>query len=1045
MDLLEQFRQAGSDGQSFRGAPFWSWNDDLDPDELRRQIREMKRVGLGGHMMHARIGLLTRYLGEDWMECIRAAVDESAEIGMDAWLYDEDCWPSGTAGGRVPAKGEAYRQKWIVVQEIAPEYFQPAEHTIAVFVGSKTEEGWSGLKRLSDPSRAGDEAAQTPGGKILHFSYATGDYVDLLRSEVVADFIKEDYDVYTPIVGEQYGQAVPGVFTDEPQWQHVPWSPDLPGFYAELYGEDLLDALPAVFFPVGDYQQARYRFWNAATRLFVRSFSQQIGEWCEGHGIALTGHYMSEDSLGAQIRNIGAAMPHYEFMRMPGIDHLGRRLPGPLLVKQVSTAGSQFGRRTLTETFGCAGWNVSLEELKWIGEAQFAMGVSFPCAHLSLYSLRGCRKRDYPPSLHYQQPWWPDYRLLNDRWARLLFMLTQGKRVADVLLLHPIASAWAVHDPQDWDAVHAMSRHFEGISKYLLSIHRDHDYGDEILMERHGRVEGNRLHVGQAEYAAVVIPPMVTLQRSTARLLRDFHAAGGKLILIGDGPERLDGEAGPDAEEFRSWLLENAQNCPDDEPEALENALFQVGWPRLQIKDSDGEYAESVLVHHRELGSKQIYFFLNTDQEKAFRADVALQGLGSVQRWDLDSGEISLVPVRQAMGNTAFKLDFSPMQSHLLVLDTEEEPWIGTPGRDSEVGIFYGEEEWSVELLTPNALTLDTARYRVDGGEWSEPTYVLHIQRELAKRGADFDVELEFTFENRLTADPGPLHFVLEQPEEHRIEVNGKPVESKDDGWWTDISFRKIDLTGRLKNGENTITLSRRFIGDPNTAKLIEEKAVHESAGNRLKFGCEIEAVYLLGNFGVAHAGSPEKEPNDSVRVHGPFALVDVPETVSVGNLSTQGFPFFCGTLAIEQEIWIPERPGDDDVRAILELETLNAAVTQVIVNGEAVGKFAWKPYRLDVTDFVPEGENIRLRLELTGSCRNLLGPHHHIDGELHMVGPDSFLGKKGWTDRRDAPDSTWKDGYNVVNFGIEGEVIVLFNVLNEEAPDENLVRRQCG
>ena len=60
---------------SSRGAPFWSWNDDLDVKELRRQVREMARAGLGGHMMHARIGLVTPYLGKEWMDCIRAAVD----------------------------------------------------------------------------------------------------------------------------------------------------------------------------------------------------------------------------------------------------------------------------------------------------------------------------------------------------------------------------------------------------------------------------------------------------------------------------------------------------------------------------------------------------------------------------------------------------------------------------------------------------------------------------------------------------------------------------------------------------------------------------------------------------------------------------------------------------------------------------------------------------------------------------------------------------------------------------------------------------------
>ena len=52
---------------------------------------------------------------------------------------------------------------------------------------------------------------------------------------------------------------------------------------------------------------------------------------------------------------------------------------------------------------------------------------------------------------------------------------------------------------------------------------------------------------------------------------------------------------------------------------------------------------------------------------------------------------------------------------------------------------------------------------------------------------------------------------------------------------------------------------------------------------------------------------------------------------------------------------------------------------------------------------------------------------------------------RKGRTDCHDAPESTWKGGCNVVSFGVEGEVLVLFNVVNEETMDPNLVRRQCG
>ena len=74
----------------------------------------MQEAGLGGAFMHARIGLETPYMGEEWMAAIRACVEESDTIGLHAWLYDEDCWPSGTGGGAVPALGEAYLQKKLI-------------------------------------------------------------------------------------------------------------------------------------------------------------------------------------------------------------------------------------------------------------------------------------------------------------------------------------------------------------------------------------------------------------------------------------------------------------------------------------------------------------------------------------------------------------------------------------------------------------------------------------------------------------------------------------------------------------------------------------------------------------------------------------------------------------------------------------------------------------------------------------------------------------------------------------------------------------------
>ncbi len=86
-------------GAAYRGKPFWSWNGRLEPEKLRRQIREFKAMGLGGFFMHSRVGLATPYLGREWFDCIRASIEEAKRCGLIPCLYDEDRWASGAAGG----------------------------------------------------------------------------------------------------------------------------------------------------------------------------------------------------------------------------------------------------------------------------------------------------------------------------------------------------------------------------------------------------------------------------------------------------------------------------------------------------------------------------------------------------------------------------------------------------------------------------------------------------------------------------------------------------------------------------------------------------------------------------------------------------------------------------------------------------------------------------------------------------------------------------------------------------------------------------------
>lgn len=99
---MEKRRQEfKSPGIKYRSRPFWAWNGELSGQELYRQLDVLKEMGFGGAFIHSRVGLETEYMGREWMELVDRCLAYGREIGLEMWIYDEDRWPSGTAGGAV--------------------------------------------------------------------------------------------------------------------------------------------------------------------------------------------------------------------------------------------------------------------------------------------------------------------------------------------------------------------------------------------------------------------------------------------------------------------------------------------------------------------------------------------------------------------------------------------------------------------------------------------------------------------------------------------------------------------------------------------------------------------------------------------------------------------------------------------------------------------------------------------------------------------------------------------------------------------------------
>jgi len=385
----------------WRDAPFWSWNEALTPARLRRQIRCMQKAGMGGFFMHSRYGLKTPYLSQAWFRCISACVEEARRRGMKAYLYDEDRWPSGSAGGSLTRAHLEFRARLL---ERRPPSRRAEPPSLAIFdlLFDKTGRLVSYRPAQGSAPRCGALHRREAYGERLEAPaawYNDGTYLDTPNREAVAAFIWSTHEPYRQAYGRDFGGVIPAIFTDEPSLSSarggevVNWTRNLLAEFKARRGYDLLPHLPELFYPLasGPFSPVRRDFRLTLTELFVTNFTRQVADWCAQHRLPLTGHVFEEYNYSSQIRTVGAAMPHYEFMQWPGVDILCDPSTVELsTVKQCTSVCDQLGKeRTLSELYGGIGWDCSLEQHKFIGDWQAACGINFRCVHLVHYSLAG--------------------------------------------------------------------------------------------------------------------------------------------------------------------------------------------------------------------------------------------------------------------------------------------------------------------------------------------------------------------------------------------------------------------------------------------------------------------------------------------------------------------------------------------------------------------------------------------------------------------------------------------------------------------------------
>ncbi len=964
--------------------PFWSLNDKLVDAELEEQIVRMHEAGIQGFFLHARGGLETEYMSEDWLARMETCIKKADELGMEAWLYDENGWPSGSGNGVVPPQSEKYQQKKLCWKTLAD--------------GEELPQNLLGLYQVEDGKAA--RVAATFDGVLAVWYEANPYYIDVMCKEATERFIESTHQKYYERLKPYFDGRIKGFFTDEPQYGNLnlPWSWDLEALWQETYGEDMVDGLPLLFTEAEGAGTFRYRYYTLMGHLIVHNFMKPLYDWCTEHNCQLTGHMMREDTFLEQIYSIGAAMPCYEFFHKPGIDHLCRVVNSPLLPKQLSSAAAQLDRPTITETFAGCGWDVSMNELKWIAQWQFVNGVTDICQHLEGYTLRGLRKRDWPASLFIQQPWFDEaYRPFNDYFTRLGEALREGEDAADVLLLHTIRSAYMVYNPLDKKACGKRDEEFIHSVTALNNAHIPYHLGDEELMTRHGKVTGNGIQVGRCTYHTVVMPDMTTVSEPVYELLLAFAKAGGTILSLGERPTCIDGRTDSRIEELLAFV--KAATVAD--VKALTAA------PTVKV---DGTECTAVHVNVRKLaGGAMRYYFANLTTDEQVTT-IALPETCRVWAVDLLSGERTALPTRFENAHTVVAYTFATYADCTLeTAPADAETVLAAP----KTVTLPLAEEMALTDLTDNGLTLDYCRWQVDGGEWQPAAPTLYVWLECVRKGRDCDVTMAFDFDVEDLDGVKTMALAAEMPDTCTFKVNGQPYTFKDTGYYIDKSFRTSDIRPLLCAGKNTIEIATRFKQSAHTYNLYNNPDVHEVEWNRLTVDTELESIYLVGDFGVC---APAVSYGDyrTVKTGHTFKLGAAPEKVAVRNLTEQGLWFFAGKATVGETINIRK---EDGVRYEVRLSKLYAPAAQVIVNGKNVGELAFAPYVMDVTDALVDGENT-VEIRLFSGLRNALGPHHLKTGDFWVTSPGNFtqFDEQG----RDNRGCGWEEDYHGVLFGFE-------------------------
>lgn len=985
---------------AYRGKPFWCWNGKLNKEELIRQIGVFEDMGMGGFFMHSRTGLRDEYLGDEWFSLIDACAKEADRYGMEAWLYDEDRWPSGSAGG-LATQDARYRMRYMRMHTF--NHYEPLSAKTAGFIEAFAAvidglhlKSYRKVQYVETTPLNADEVFL-----VFTWEYAEPNsfyngatYLNTLDRRATEKFIEITHSAYEKRNGQHFGKAIKGIFTDEPHRGFVmcdrheqpglndgsaaaPYTDSLFEVFEKRFNYRLRARLPELFLRYRNepISPVKWAYMECIQQLFLDNWAKPLHAWCQEHNLELTGHILHEDSLSAQAIPCGSVMRYYPHMDRPGIDILGNDNLCYHVAKQVDSVARQFGQKwRLSELYGCSGWGFDFTGHKHIGDWQALLGINLRCHHLSWYTMAGEAKRDYPASIFFQSAWFEEYKHIESYYSRLSGVLHQGQPAADVLVIHPVESIWARINAgwATWlgakdKAVLELEEQFLELTQWLLDAQLDFDYGDEGLLATHGSLN-LRLHLGWQSYRTIVIGGMQTLRQSTLDILQHFSEAGGTIVFVGECPSYVDALPSQAPAQLANQCVQTAWTR-----EAVASAVANRSLQSLQIHTNNGTRSTHDIMSRIRVDNQDLWVVLINQRKDRALDDLTISIKSDgifLTEYDCRTGR----RVARSFTRTGKRIIWrsSLAEAGERVFRISPEPIECEPPKESlkltKLQSIEGSFEYQLNEL--NALVLDRPEYQIATDEWQAAEDILAIDstirdlmgiphrsgtmvqpwfRQDEPHAPNKELRLRYRFE--IEALPDSLELALEQPEHFEISVNGATLSDSSSGkYWIDPAIRCVQVPADLlTKGSNKIELKVSFTGD-----------------------IDLEAIYLLGDFGVRY-----KQEGIPVVGH-------LPERIYPKDICNQGLPHYTGAISYTIPL------GNIAKERKLELGKFGGAVISVNA-GDHSETLCFPPFK---TLIPAKADNAKITVWLTR--RNLFGPLHLIPSEQSHIGPDSFRSTDG-------------------------------------------------